>query len=78
MADIGGYNRPPLWQGSLLLELDEYRKFRHLVRHNYQVKLKAYQLLILAQKIIISSEKVKEAITTFNLWLDSKANSVGA
>ncbi|WP_326997439.1 hypothetical protein WH8501_20555 [Crocosphaera watsonii WH 8501] len=78
MADIGGYNRPPLWQGSLLLELDEYRKFRHLVRHNYQVKLKAYQLLILAQKVIISSEKVKEAITTFNLWLDSKANSVGA
>ena len=64
--------------GSLLLELDEYRKFRHLVRHNYQVKLKAYQVLILAQKIIISSEKVKEAITTFNLWLDSKANSVGA
>ena len=42
MADIGGYNRPPLWQGSLLLELDEYRKFHHLVRHNYQVKLKAY------------------------------------
>ena len=78
MADIGGYNPPPLWQGSLLLELDEYRKFRHLVRHNYQVKLKAYQVLILAQKIIISSEKVKEAITTFNLWLDSKANSVGA
>ena len=41
VADPGSENRPPLWQGSLLLELDEYRKFRHLTRHNYQVKLKA-------------------------------------
>ncbi|MEL4897949.1 hypothetical protein P9B04_21235 [Crocosphaera sp. Alani8] len=72
MADTGGNNRPPLWQGSLLLELDEYRKFRHLVRHNYQVKLKAGQVLVLADKIIASSEKVKEAIVRFNLWLESK------
>ncbi len=77
MADTGGDNRPPLWQGSLLLELDEYRKFRHLVRHNYQVKLKADKGLILANKIIISSTKVKEAIQQFNCWLDSKASSVG-
>lgn len=78
MAETGGDNRPPLWQGSLLLELDEYRKFRHLVRHSYKVKLKADKVLILANKIIISSEKVQEAIITFNLWLESKANSVGA
>ncbi len=73
MAEPGSYNRPPLWQGSLLLELDEYRKFRHLVRHNYQVKLKAAQVLNLANKVIATSKKVKEAITKFNLWLETKA-----
>ncbi len=74
MADIGGDNRPPLWQGSLLLELDEYRKFRHLVRHSYNVKLQHDKVLILAQKIINSSEKVKKSIEQFNLWLENKAS----
>ncbi|MGB5596509.1 MAG: nucleotidyltransferase domain-containing protein [Crocosphaera sp.] len=73
MAEPGSYNRPPLWQGSLLLELDEYRKFRHLVRHNYQVKLKAAQVLNLANKVIATSKKVKEAMKKFNLWLETKA-----
>ncbi len=76
MADLGGNNRPSLWQGSLLLELDEYRKFRHLVRHNYQVKLKADKVLILAQKVIATSQKVQEAITQFNLWLETQATDV--
>ncbi len=75
MAETGGDNRPPLWQGSLLLELDEYRKFRHLVRHSYNVKLKHDKVMILAQKILISSEKVKEAIQQFNVWLENKVMS---
>ncbi|MDJ0508910.1 MAG: hypothetical protein QNJ64_06620 [Crocosphaera sp.] len=73
MADSGGNNRPPLWQGSLLLELDEYRKFRHLFRHKYQTKLNADKVLILVQKIIITSQKVRKAIKQFNLWLETQS-----
>ncbi|HAC65288.1 MAG TPA: DNA polymerase subunit beta [Cyanothece sp. UBA12306] len=74
MADPGGNNRPPLWQGSLLLELDEYRKFRHLTRHNYQIKLKGDQVLKLAQKVNYVSDKVRESIGQFNQWLAKKAS----
>jgi predicted nucleotidyltransferase len=31
VGDGGGENRPPLWSGSLLFDLDEYRKFRHVL-----------------------------------------------
>lgn len=74
MADTGGDNRPPLWQGSLLLELDEYRKFRHLTRHNYQVKLKSDRVLELAQKVELVINKVRGAIGKFNHWLTQKAD----
>ncbi|MEA5536995.1 nucleotidyltransferase domain-containing protein [Crocosphaera sp. XPORK-15E] len=74
MADPGNHNRPPLWQGSLLLELDEYPKFSHLVRHNYQVKLKAKSVLVLAKKLIETAPKVREAIKQFNQWLENQDN----
>ncbi|WP_041229696.1 hypothetical protein [Rippkaea orientalis] len=74
MADSGGNNRPPLWQGSLLLELDEYRKFRHLTRHNYQINLKGDHVLVLAQNIGFVMTRVREAIGRFNQWLRQKAD----
>jgi predicted nucleotidyltransferase len=70
MADSGGDNRPPLWSGSLLLELDEYRKFRHLARHVYKVELKSERVLALAHNVESVLTKIKSAIALFNEWLD--------
>ncbi|MEB3337478.1 MAG: nucleotidyltransferase domain-containing protein [Leptolyngbyaceae bacterium] len=74
VADLGGDDRPPLWSGSLLLELDEYRKFRHLERHNYRIDLDPDRVLELAQKVEPVFEKVKRAIATFSQWLEAQAN----
>lgn len=72
MAEIGGENRPPLWQGSLLLQLNDYRKFRHLARHNYNLQLRKERVLELAQQTDIIMAKIQEAIALFNQWLESQ------
>ncbi len=73
VAESGGDNRPPLWRGSLLLELDEYRKFRHLARHIYNIELKPERVLALARNVQPVLAKVKQAIALFNEWLDNQA-----
>ena len=35
MGAVGGEGRPAVFRGPLLLELDDYRRFRHRVRHIY-------------------------------------------
>jgi len=79
VADVGGDNRPPLWSGSLLLELDEYRKFCHLVVHIYSVQLEQKKVLVLAQNVKPVVGKMKQAMPTagcayalFNEWLEKK------
>lgn len=72
MAESGGENRPPLWSGSLLLELDEYRKFRHLSPHIYNIELKPERVLTLARNVQTVLPKVKQAIALFNEWLVSR------
>jgi predicted nucleotidyltransferase len=69
VAEVGGEDRPPLWAGSLLLELDEYRKFRHLVRHTYNVELKPERVLELAQNVQPVFTKIQGAIALFCQWL---------
>lgn len=69
VAEVGGEDRPPLWAGSLLLELDEYRKFRHLVRHTYNVELKPERVLALAQNVQPVFTKIQRAIAVFSQWL---------
>jgi predicted nucleotidyltransferase len=76
MAEIGGENRPPLWQGSLLLQLNDYRKFRHLARHNYNLQLRKERVLELAQQTEIIITKIQEAIALFNNWLESQAQDI--
>ncbi len=61
-----------LWSGSLLLELDEYRKFRHLSRHIYNIELKPERVLTLARNVQTVLPKVKQAIALFNEWLVSR------
>jgi predicted nucleotidyltransferase len=72
VAEAGGDNRPPLWSGSLLLELDEYRKFRHLVRHTYQIELKPDPVLKLARNVQPTLVKIRQAIGVFNQWLETQ------
>lgn len=72
VAEAGGKNRPPLWQGSILLELDDYRKFRHLVVHRYKVDLQGDRVLELAQNMQPLLVRVRAAVTVFNEWLESQ------
>jgi predicted nucleotidyltransferase len=73
VADVGGENRPPLWNSSLLLDLDEYRKFRHLVLHTYSIELKAQRVQELAASLDSDFLKIQEAISSFNHWLEEQA-----
>ena len=73
VAEVGGENRPPLWQGSLLLQLNDYRKFRHLARHSYNLQLRKERVWELANQIESVMEKIKIAIALFNNWLESQA-----
>ena len=73
VADVGGENRPPLWNGSLLLDLDEYRKFRHLVLHTYSVELKTQRVQELASNLESVFPKIQQAISSFNHWLEAQA-----
>lgn len=73
VAEPGGNNRPPLWSGALLLELDEYRKFRHLERHIYKIELKPERVIILAENIEPVFNKIKSSVNIFCSWLDRQA-----
>jgi predicted nucleotidyltransferase len=68
-ADSGEDGRPPLWQGSLLLDLDEYRKFRHFDRHRYKLELKLDRVLELAHQVQPTHQKIRQAIADFDQWL---------
>ena len=73
VAEPGGNNRPPLWSGALLLELDEYRKFRHLERHIYKIELKADKVIALAENVEPVFSKIKLSVALFNQWLQKQA-----
>lgn len=75
VAEPGGDNRPPLWNGALLLELDEYRKFRHLERHIYKIELKPKKVIKLAENIEPTFQKIKQSVAVFSQWLEKRAKS---
>jgi predicted nucleotidyltransferase len=70
MAEPGGCDRPPLWSGALLLDLSEYRKFRHLTRHIYQVDLDRERVIVLAQDVSGVFNQIRLAVETFIVWLE--------
>ena len=72
VAELGGKNRPPLWQGSLLLALDDYRKFRHLVVHRYKVDLQGDRVLELSQNMQPLLVRVRAQVMVFKEWLESQ------
>jgi predicted nucleotidyltransferase len=75
MGESGGGGRPPLFAGSLLLELDEYRRFRHRVRHIYGYELETERVLALARGVAPVLWRVKAAVTAFGQRLESQAES---
>lgn len=74
VAEPGGDNRPPFWSGALLLELDEYRKFRHLERHIYKIELKSEKVIKLARNIEPTFQKIEQSVAVFSQWLEKQAN----
>jgi len=72
MADPGGYNRPALFSGNLLLELDEFRRFRHRVRHIYGYELDPDRVFILAQATETTFMAVQAAVEHFTQWLEQQ------
>ena len=74
VADSGQADRPPLWSGSLLLDLDEYRKFRHVVHHKYGNELKLDYVVRLANLAASMQVKLHQDIDRFSHWLVQQAN----
>ncbi len=73
MGEIGGEGRPPVFGGSLLLELDEYRRFRHRVRHIYGYELESERVLALARGAGAVLVLVREAVRALSEWLTRQA-----
>jgi len=77
MGKPGGGGRPVLCSGSLLLELDEYRRFRHRVRPIYGYDLETARVLTLARAAESVLGRVKTAVATFGRWLVGQAEGSG-
>jgi predicted nucleotidyltransferase len=75
MGEPGGHGRPPVFSGSLLLDLDEYRRFRHRIRHIYGYELEAERVLTLGRGVKSLLERVKTSVAAFNGWLEGQAES---
>jgi hypothetical protein len=56
-----------------LLALDEYRRFRHRVRHIYGYELEAERVLRLARGVKPMLERVKTSVAALNRWLEEQA-----
>lgn len=74
VADRGGDDRPALWSRSLLVQLDEYRRFRHLVHHRYSTELKAESVLALAKLVPPTLANIRQAVRVFKQWLENRAD----
>ena len=62
--------RPPLFSQNLLSATDEYRRFRHRLRHIYGYELEPARVVALAQKAISLSEDIRKAVMAFCNWLE--------
>jgi hypothetical protein len=73
MGEPGGRGRPPLFRGSLLLELDEYQRFGHGIRHVYGHELEAERVLTLGRGVESLLGQVKTSVAAFSGWLAERA-----
>ena len=75
MGESGGDGRPPLLQGALLLDLDDYRRFRHRVRRLYGYELEMERVATLASGVRPIFARVQEAAEDFERWLSERADN---
>ncbi|MEW6753353.1 MAG: nucleotidyltransferase domain-containing protein [Candidatus Latescibacterota bacterium] len=73
MGQPGGGGRPAVFDAPLLLDLDEYRRFRHRSRHLYGYELEAERVLSLARGVEPLFVQVREAVGRFAAWCGSAA-----
>ena len=74
MGESGGHSRPPLFDTALLAELDQYRRFRHLVRHIYGYELEAERVQVLASRVPALVVRITTAVERFKTWLTARAS----
>lgn len=67
VAKPGSEDRPPLWDQSLLRQLDQYRTFRHRVRHLYNIDLDDDRVLAMAQNVPAIFAQVEQSVVQFGL-----------
>jgi hypothetical protein len=75
MGEPGGHGRPPVFSGSLWLDLDKYRRFRHRLGHLYGYELEAARVLTLGRGVKSLLACVKTSVAAFNRWLEGQAES---
>ncbi len=63
-------DHPPLFSQNLLLTTDEYRRFRHRLRHIYGYELESTRVMTLAQKSIPLFEEIRAAVIVFCKWIE--------
>ncbi len=56
------------------VQLDEYRRFRHLVHHRYNTDLKADLVLELATRVPPTLAAIRQTVGVFQQWLDDRAS----
>lgn len=75
MGEAGGHNCPALFGGQLLLQLDDYRRLRHQMRHIYGYELEAERLLTLARGVASTYAQVRQAVEAFCEWLAGQSEA---
>jgi predicted nucleotidyltransferase len=76
MGEPREQGRPALWDRSLMSELDAYRRFRHRVRHLYNIDLDGPIVLEMAQKTPTVFNKIKQSVSLFNEWLIQQESEI--
>jgi hypothetical protein len=75
MALEMGELRPVVLRPETAVQLDEYRRFRHLVRNNYTTHLDEDRLAPLAEDITTVWSSVRDDLENFIAFLDTLAKS---
>jgi predicted nucleotidyltransferase len=65
-------SRPELWNGGILLDLNDYRAFRHINRHRYQLELQRDRIFELAHQVQPVFAQVQVAVARFTQWLEQQ------
>ena len=71
--------RPPVTSDATVRELDEYRRFRHVVRNVYAEHLDPVRIGDLVSKLPLLWEQLKDELTAFAEFLEgvSRADDAG-